>query len=149
MPKDGTYEDAEGIARYIHLNQTDKAGAPYIDHCIRVAAAFEDEDTRIVAVLHDALEDTTDEPGLLAMLEQTFERTIVDALLLLKHPKGQRYQVYIARLAASPLATRVKIADITDNMRAERLGRLAPHVQQRLLRKYGKALELLSGVLAE
>jgi (p)ppGpp synthase/HD superfamily hydrolase len=41
-----------------HEGQTDKAGKPYILHPMRVALRLETEQEKIVALLHDVLEDT-------------------------------------------------------------------------------------------
>lgn len=40
------------------VGQGDQADAPYIDHPIRVAAKMHDEVGKIVALLHDVIEDT-------------------------------------------------------------------------------------------
>lgn len=48
------------IATLAHAGQVDKGGAPYIMHPIRVMLAMDTEEARIVAVLHDVLEDCPD-----------------------------------------------------------------------------------------
>jgi guanosine-3',5'-bis(diphosphate) 3'-pyrophosphohydrolase len=53
-----TLERAICIAASAHAGQVDKAGAPYILHVLRVMLAMSSEEERIVAVLHDVLEDT-------------------------------------------------------------------------------------------
>ncbi|WP_311764816.1 hypothetical protein [Paenibacillus agricola] len=47
------------IAAKMHDGQTDKGGRPYILHPMRVMQAATTEDERIVAVLHDLIEDTS------------------------------------------------------------------------------------------
>ena len=54
-----TIEDAVALAARAHRGQVDKAGECYIFHPLRVMMRFEDAPARIVAVLHDLLEDTT------------------------------------------------------------------------------------------
>ena len=54
-----TLEDAIILASRSHAGQTDKLGEPYILHPIRVMSKLSDQTTRIVAVLHDVIEDTT------------------------------------------------------------------------------------------
>src|SRR5438093_13074125 len=41
-----------------HAGTTDKAGRPYIEHPIRVMNEMGTDEERMVAVLHDVLEDT-------------------------------------------------------------------------------------------
>ena len=47
------------IAYKAHWGQTDKAGAPYKLHLTRVALHCQTEDEKIVALLHDVVEDTS------------------------------------------------------------------------------------------
>ena len=51
-------EKALILAAEAHTGQVDKGGAPYILHPIRVMLACEGEKEKIVALLHDTLEDT-------------------------------------------------------------------------------------------
>lgn len=51
-------ERAIAIAARAHEGQVDKAGMPYILHPLRVMLAVRTPEERIVAVLHDVLEDT-------------------------------------------------------------------------------------------
>lgn len=45
------------IAAEAHREQTDKAGAPYLLHPLRVMMLLETDDERIVGILHDVVED--------------------------------------------------------------------------------------------
>src|SRR5438270_278019 len=53
-----TLEDAIALAVEAHRGQTDKIGQPYVLHVLRVMFRCETEIERIVAVLHDVVEDT-------------------------------------------------------------------------------------------
>jgi len=46
------------IASEAHKNQKDKVGKPYITHVMRVMERCKSDDEKIVAVLHDVVEDT-------------------------------------------------------------------------------------------
>ena len=46
------------IAVQAHSGQLDKGGAPYILHPLRVMLRMATEEERIVAVLHDVVEDS-------------------------------------------------------------------------------------------
>ncbi len=52
-------EKALQIAAQAHEGQKDKDGQPYILHPLRVMNAVEDKTAKIVAVLHDVIEDTS------------------------------------------------------------------------------------------
>jgi (p)ppGpp synthase/HD superfamily hydrolase len=48
---------AIAIATEAHEGQLDKAGAPYVTHPLRVMAALETIEEKMVGVLHDVVED--------------------------------------------------------------------------------------------
>lgn len=52
------YERAHAFAERKHSGQLRKDGLPYITHPETVAAAFDYSVEKIVAILHDVLEDT-------------------------------------------------------------------------------------------
>ena len=52
------FEKAMIIATKAHEGQKDKAGAPYLLHIIRVMMSVEKIDEKIVALLHDVVEDS-------------------------------------------------------------------------------------------
>ena len=91
---------------------------PYICHPIRVMEALEEGDEQIVALLHDVLEDTSVDVA--ELRELGFAKHIVRAVLLLTHDRTVPYADYIERLAHDPLARRVKLADLADNLRNNR-----------------------------
>lgn len=123
-------EKAVQIAVNAHMGQKDKAGYPYIFHPLRVMHKMNTTDAKIVAVLHDVVEDT----GLSAddLIEQGIPKHLVITLRLLSKQKNMSYEDYIARIAENPLATRVKLADIKDNMDVSRLKELTPEDTERL-----------------
>jgi (p)ppGpp synthase/HD superfamily hydrolase len=86
-----TLERAIALAAAAHAGQRDKGGEPYILHPLRVMLRLRDDDARIVAVLHDVLEDT---PLTRAALEaEGFSAPILDALdALTKRPGETRMQ---------------------------------------------------------
>ena len=106
---------AISLAAIAHDGQMDKAGQPYILHCLRVMLALDNEDDRIAGVLHDLFEDTTwTEAGLLRL---GFEPTIVDALRVLTRASDEPYDAYLKRISKNKMAVRVKLADLRDNLR--------------------------------
>lgn len=119
-------EDAIILAAVAHRGQTDKAGIPYITHPLRVMSMFvapEDEDARMVAVLHDVVEDC--EVTLADLRKQGYSPVVVEAIDAISRVTGrfadgrtwqQLYDGYIERVSRNALATRVKLADLRDNL---------------------------------
>ena len=102
-----------------HKNQKQKDGTPYALHPIRLSLSLDTEEQKIVALLHDVVEDT--EWTFEDLEREGFSGTIMAALRLLTHNDGSAYDEYVARLASNPLAKAVKMADLTDNMDFKRI----------------------------
>jgi (p)ppGpp synthase/HD superfamily hydrolase len=122
--KTATFEDALALAANSHKGQVDKAGQPYILHPLRVMTNLgrgATEAERSAAVLHDVVEDcdvSFDDLRGLGFSEEVV--TAVDALT--KRPDEQEnYMKAIRRLASNPIARRVKIGDLTDNLDLSRI----------------------------
>ena len=107
--------EAITMAALAHDGQVDKNGEPYILHPLRVMLAQEDEVSRIVAVLHDTVEDsdTVGHGDILAL----FGESVHAAVYALTRQAGETYEEFIRRAKTDPIARRVKIADILDNLR--------------------------------
>jgi len=134
------------LALTAHAGQVDKAGAPYIGHVARVAARVadgpEDEAARVVALLHDVVEDTK---VTLAEVEAQFGAEIAQAVDALTRRKSEPGESYYARVRANALALVVKRADIDDNADPARLSLLPEETRNRLSRKYATARAALEG----
>lgn len=135
-------EKAEAIAREKHKTQTDKNAEPYILHPLRVAARLKTSDQKVVALLHDVLEDTEATIAELMAFGATPEQ--IGALQLLTHEKQEPYRVYLARVKGNPLALAVKLADLADNSETARLAKLPDKVAERLRQKYEDAYSFLT-----
>lgn len=121
-----------------HDGQVDKAGEAYILHPLRVMLAVQPqgEFAMICAVLHDVVEDTD---VTLAAIRARFGEDVEYVVGLLTQGKGEEYTEYIKRVASDTVATKIKVADIYDNLRPDRSkGR-----PKNALEKYGKALAVL------
>jgi hypothetical protein len=143
IPLEQLAQRAEQVARAAHAGQVDKAGAPYAEHPARVAAAVgADPLAQAAAWLHDVVEDT---PTSLSDLRAAgFPEPVIAALDALTRRPDEAGDAYYGRVAADPLALRVKRADIGDNSGSERLGRLDEPTQIRLRDKYVHALATLA-----
>ena len=77
---------AFGIAFGAHTDQgqMDYAGLEYIRHPVTVYLGFDTVDERIVALLHDVVEDTKISLDDLTIF---FDENIIEALRVISHPK--------------------------------------------------------------
>jgi (p)ppGpp synthase/HD superfamily hydrolase len=100
----------------LHLEgKVDKAGKPKFGQAERVAGFLTRTTDKTVAYLHDLLEDTTTYGE--DQLKCEFPGRIAGAVkAMTRSDKSEAYMSYIARLATNPLARRVKLADLRDNM---------------------------------
>jgi (p)ppGpp synthase/HD superfamily hydrolase len=134
---DTLLEVAIALACESHRGQVDKAGRPYILHPLRLMLGFESTAEQIVAVLHDVVEDSS--VTLEHLRELGFEPGIVNAIDALSRRTGESYEDFIERVVADPLATRVKIRDLQDNLTVSRMPGLCDEDLRRVA-KYHRAL---------
>lgn len=110
------YKQALDLAIEKHSKQR-RIGSnlPYIEHPIAVASKFKDETHRIVAILHDTLEDTT-----LTMYELIKnyqpDDEIIDALKAITKEPNETYIHFILRIKQNKIAKQVKIEDLQHNL---------------------------------
>ena len=129
------------LAKQHHEGQTDKAGKPYIEHPLRVMNQVESEEEKIVAVLHDIVEDTN--ISLNDLRNEGFSEEVVSAVECLTKQDGENYDSYIERISFNPLAVKIKLADLEDNRDLTRLPEVTDKDLERL-EKYDKVLEKLT-----
>lgn len=113
-------EQAIALAVEKHRGQSDKSGAPYILHPLRMMTRMKTTEAMIVAVLHDVVEDT--DTSLADLRQMGFPESVVAAVDALSRRADESYEEFTARAGANPLARPVKIADLEDNMNLLRLG---------------------------
>lgn len=132
------------IANFAHMEQVDKSGQPYILHPLRVMTDFTLtlEKERIVAVLHDVVEDTT---ITLEEIRERFGDEIADAVDSVSKREGELYKNFVMRAAENPIGIKVKYADLKDNMRPER--QTDPAKFKSLMNRYEWAVRYLESKL--
>lgn len=125
-------EDAIQLALEVHRGSVDKAGDSYILHPLRVMLRMGTEQERMAAVLHDVVEDSA--YTLEELRRMGYSETVVQAVdcLTRRKAEGESYSQFIQRLKPNPLARRVKIADLEDNMDIRRLLKLEARDAERL-----------------
>lgn len=114
-----TLERAIQIAAEAHAGQLDKAGQPYILHPLRVMLHMKSEQERIVAVLHDVIEDTS--VTLAQLATEGFSPTVIDAVRALTKLPWESRLAAATRAARNPIALAVKLADNSDNIDMSRI----------------------------
>jgi hypothetical protein len=108
--------------------------------------ACDSDVAKIVALLHDVIEDTDLTPDKLE--EMGVSEFIVKSVVCLTRKSDESYDDFIKRLAPNPIAREVKIADLEDNMDVRRMPELSETDTQRL-NKYIKAWNYLKNYKAE
>jgi (p)ppGpp synthase/HD superfamily hydrolase len=131
-------DKALAIAIQAHKGQVDKAGEPYILHPLRLMSQFADKDLMTVSILHDVVEDS--DFTLKNLVDAGFSPIIIDAVDCLTKRENEEYANFIERVIANPLAIKVKIADIKDNLNISRLCQPLSEKDIDRLKKYQIAL---------
>ncbi len=131
------------LAAVAHEGQKDKGGEPYISHPMRVANKCSNTDEKVVAYLHDVIEDTNVTAN--ELLSQGFPENIVEAVLSVTRKKEESYEDFIKRCGANKIGRQVKIHDLEDNMDTTRLKSLSQKDIERI-EKYKKAYDYLTNL---
>lgn len=136
-------ERAIDIAVDAHAGQTDRYGRPYILHPLRLMRQASTVAERIVAILHDVVEDN---PAwtLNRLRNEGFADEIVEAVdNLTRRGDDEPYAEYVLRAASSPLSRRIKLFDLRDNMDLTSIPALDERAIERL-RRYHAAWRALA-----
>ncbi|MDR1517555.1 MAG: phosphohydrolase [Dysgonamonadaceae bacterium] len=142
LPLKGQLNRAILIAIEAHAEQLDaNNGRPYIEHPFRVMNAGQTLPEKIVGILHDVVEDT---PWTMdALAREGFSDEILLAVDALTRRDNESYDDYLARVKPIPLAVRVKLNDLSDNMDIRRWDSI-PDFEFARLRKYLNAYKQLT-----
>ena len=146
MNKTATLEDAISIAAVAHQGQTDKSGAPYILHPLRMMMRMTSEAAMMTAILHDVVEDS--DWTFEGLREAGFSEEVLTAIDGVTNRSGESYEQFIERAARNLIARQVKIADLEDNMNILRIGEIKPKDLERL-EKYHKSWRSLTSAESE
>lgn len=125
------------LAAMMHHGQHDKGGNSYILHPLRVMLNASNEETMIVAVLHDIVEDT--EMTIQKLREIGFSEKIVAAIDSITKRDGEPYEDFIQRVKLNKIGTAVKLLDIEDNKDLSRIPN-PTQIDYERVAKYEKAI---------
>lgn len=102
------------IAVRAHAGQTEKNNdRPYVLHPLRMMNSVQEEKAKIVAVLHDVVEDTTTTEH--DLRKAGFSEEILAGVLSVTRQEGESYTDFVVRVKRNPLGKQVKLADLLDN----------------------------------
>ncbi len=135
MDENEVVKIAQQIAYQSHRGQKRRGGQAYIEHPKRVSIRVgKDKKAQAVAWLHDVLEDTP--VSVFHLAEKGIPNDIILAVECITRGAFGTYEEYLKGVRENPLACKVKINDICDNLGDK------PTMKQ--IRKYGKALTYLT-----
>lgn len=129
-----------------HKEQVDKSGMPYVFHPFHLAEQMDTEESVIVALLHDIVEDT--DYTLEDIAAMGFPNGVIEALALMTHDPKVPYMEYVKDISVNPLATKVKLADLRQNSDLTRLDQIDVKAIARD-EKYAEAIKLLESVACQ
>jgi (p)ppGpp synthase/HD superfamily hydrolase len=135
-----TLEQAIEIAAKAHAGQVDKAGAPYILHPLRMMLRVSTTEERIVAVLHDVVEDCGVKLEDLRL--EGFPEVVVEAIDSVTRRSEESYEAFVRRAASHPIGRLVKLADLEDNSDLSRIANPSARDYKRIA-KYRRAIEAI------
>lgn len=137
------YNAAMKIAYRQHMGQVDLSGKRYINHPIRVSDACDSARQKVVALLHDVVEDTDYTINDLRNADHIKDYPeIIEAVDALTRRKGESYMDFIRRVSKNGIALCVKIHDLEDNLDCKRIPDMKEEDWSRM-KKYYKARKFL------
>jgi GTP diphosphokinase / guanosine-3',5'-bis(diphosphate) 3'-diphosphatase len=130
-------EISEEFATRKHLGQKRRiSGEPYINHPCKVASLLRNNHSKIIAWLHDTIEDTD---ATFNDIEEVFGVLVTKDIKVLTHYEDESYKDYIVRIKKSDIRnsfyTSIKTADIVAN--------LSDNPTTKQIQKYYDALRIL------
>lgn len=129
--------------------KTDKAGLPYYNHLLKVYANVDNYDEKIIALLHDVVEDT--EVTFDDLKVYGYPENILEALRVLTKKKGEYYPDYIERIIDSNniQALNVKLADLKHNVDINRIENPTINDYERINKRYIPAINKIQNKLEQ
>jgi len=114
-------EKAMLISAMFHAKQKDKGKMPYILHPVAVMNRVETIEEKIVAILHDVVEDSNGQVTEENLGEDGFTEVILSGIRSVTKVKGESYDQSLRRAWLVPIGRVVKKADLTENSNIDRI----------------------------
>lgn len=135
-------EEALLLIEKYFKGKVDDAGKPYINHLIAVSEQMKSEEDKVVALLHDIIENTDIS---IEELHKVISMNLIGRILVLSHNKEDTYDNYINNIlnCGDIHIIKIKMADMWHNMDLSRLNTITNKDIQRFqkYRVYYKKLE--------
>lgn len=130
------YNKALYVVNKVFKNTFDKGGNPYMEHLYSVSDSFEDEDYKVVGLLHDIIEDKNFTESDLLFLGFTKEQ--VEAVSIVTKKDKEKYSDFIDRIIDSNnnSAIQVKYSDMTNNLDISRMKNSSIEEKEYVKNKY-------------
>ena len=137
------------IVSVLFKHDIDKGGYPYILHLLYVYRHVYTIDQKVIALLHDIIEDKNISD--LDLLDIGFPKNIVNDVKLLSRKKGTDYNKYIDSIikTGSYDALCVKLADLKNNMDMSRIKNPTVSDYERIEKRYAPNYEKILNKLGE
>ena len=126
------------LAKILFADKLDKGKKPYMEHLLQLRDSVETQNQKIIALLHDTIEDlkiTKEE-----LEEIGFPKNITETILILsrKSKPKEDYNEYIERIIKSNNedALEVKLADLKHNMDISRIEKPTVKDFERIEKRY-------------
>lgn len=136
--KDQTLRIAATVGILGHKGQKDKVGEDYFMHLQRVSFGCKSIDAKIVAWLHDIVEDGHTTMETLESLGFLSDKHLYAIKCLTKDPDSFDHDYYYRGISFNKIAKEVKIADLKDNMDLTRFKRAGKELTERDWNRYAE-----------
>jgi len=138
------YKTLEIVLRLFN-GKVDKSGIPYIVHLMKVYEGVFDYKEKIVALMHDIIEDTSVSLDDLKYLG--YDDEVIMMLSYLSKKKGEYYPDYIDRLISSNNihVLNIKLSDLKHNMDIKRIENPTMNDYERITSRYMPAYNKIQG----
>lgn len=142
------YKTLELVLR-VFDEKIDKGGLPYYNHLFKVYEGVSDYKEKIVALLHDVVEDTN--ISYEDLKEFGYDEDIILMLTYLTKKKGEYYPDYIDRIISSNNISvlNVKLSDLKHNMDITRIKNPSVNDYERISKRYEPAYIKIKNKLEE
>ena len=137
------------IVSILFKHDNDKGGHPYLLHLLYVYRHVDTIDQKVVALLHDIIEDKSVSGK--ELLDIGFTQEIIDDIKILSREKGTDYNRYIDNIVknGSYNALCVKLADLKNNMDMSRIKEPTVSDYERVEKRYVPSYEKILNRLEE
>ena len=101
----------------------DHGGQPMIAHALRMMDRVNTEEEKIIAVLHDVVEEGG--CSFHELKEAGFGQTVLEGVDVLTRRPNMKYFDYIDDISTNPMAARVKLAEMAETKDQDRVNKLS------------------------